>query len=310
MDSKEPEEHSLVKNQHRTVNGGQKKIVLCAWWSKGKRGKQGFSKRNGGFWKSGFRTYKPEKGASNDFNRLMNAPRPGPAGPAGHIDCASRPTPFRSALRVDAQAGDGTVGIGGWRPYHDEGQQRKDLSPWLAVRLTAEDSPWAFRTDGESHRVIFGLEASAVLMGLKFLLPPHVNGDPRKHLVVAPVLTDNQGNCHALSKLHSCRFPLAAVIMEMSEELKARAMTAEVQWAPGETNEEADASSNLQFAGFRVECRVAVSIPDIRWHIFDQALQWAQNSRSNREHHGPLRRCLKRKRHKKLGERLRLRDLW
>ena len=28
MDSKEPEEHSLVKNQHRTLNGGQKKIVL------------------------------------------------------------------------------------------------------------------------------------------------------------------------------------------------------------------------------------------------------------------------------------------
>ena len=28
MDSKEPEEQSLVKNQHRTLNGGQKKIVL------------------------------------------------------------------------------------------------------------------------------------------------------------------------------------------------------------------------------------------------------------------------------------------
>ena len=28
MDSKEPEEHSLVKNKHRTLNGGQKKIVL------------------------------------------------------------------------------------------------------------------------------------------------------------------------------------------------------------------------------------------------------------------------------------------
>ena len=33
-----------------------------------------------------------------------------------HIDCASRPLPFRSALRVDAQAGEGTVGIGEWWP--------------------------------------------------------------------------------------------------------------------------------------------------------------------------------------------------
>ena len=28
VDSKEPEEHSLVKNKHRTQNEGQKKIVL------------------------------------------------------------------------------------------------------------------------------------------------------------------------------------------------------------------------------------------------------------------------------------------
>ena len=28
MDSNEPEEHSLVKNKHSTVNGGQKKIAL------------------------------------------------------------------------------------------------------------------------------------------------------------------------------------------------------------------------------------------------------------------------------------------
>ena len=47
--------------------------------------------------------------------------------------------------------------------------------------------------------------------------------------MVALVLTDNQGNGHAFSLLHSCRFPLAAVIIEMSEELKARAMTAEVR---------------------------------------------------------------------------------
>ena len=40
----------------------------CAWWSKGKRGKKGVSKGNEGFQKGGFRTYQPEKGASNEFN--------------------------------------------------------------------------------------------------------------------------------------------------------------------------------------------------------------------------------------------------
>ena len=36
-------------------------------------------------------------------------------------DCTSCPLPFCSALRVDAQAGEGTVGIGAWWPYLDEG---------------------------------------------------------------------------------------------------------------------------------------------------------------------------------------------
>ena len=51
-DSKELEEYSLVNNKHRTLYGGQKKI--CAWWSKGKSGKKGFSKGDGSFQKGGF----------------------------------------------------------------------------------------------------------------------------------------------------------------------------------------------------------------------------------------------------------------
>ena len=131
-----------------------------------------------------------------------------------HTDCAACPLPFRSALRVDAKAGDGTVEIGAWWPNHDEGRHLwKDLAPWLA--------------DGESHRVISGLEAFALMMGLKFLLPPHMNGDGGKHLVVA-----QPGKRPRAFKADSCRFPPAAVITEMAEELKARVMTAEVQWAP------------------------------------------------------------------------------
>ena len=40
----------------------------CAWWSRGKRGKKGFSNGNEGFQKGGFRSYPPEKGTSNDAN--------------------------------------------------------------------------------------------------------------------------------------------------------------------------------------------------------------------------------------------------
>ena len=47
-------------------------------------------------------------------------------------DCASRPLPFRSPLRVDAQAGDGTVEMGTWWPYHDEGRAAADRSIAMA----------------------------------------------------------------------------------------------------------------------------------------------------------------------------------
>ena len=66
MDLKEPEEHSLVKNKHRTQNGGQKKIVLGGL--KEREARKVFSKGNEGFQKGGFRIYQPAKGASNDFN--------------------------------------------------------------------------------------------------------------------------------------------------------------------------------------------------------------------------------------------------
>ena len=40
----------------------------CAWWSKGKRCKKGFSEGNESFRKGGVRTNRPEKGSSSDFN--------------------------------------------------------------------------------------------------------------------------------------------------------------------------------------------------------------------------------------------------
>ena len=60
---KETEEHSLAKNKHKILKCGQKN---SAWWTKGRKGKKGLSKGNGGFQKGGFRPYQPDKGAGKD----------------------------------------------------------------------------------------------------------------------------------------------------------------------------------------------------------------------------------------------------
>ena len=60
MDSKEPEQHTLVKNKRWMLNGGQKKIVLGG--PKEKEARKVFRKVTRGLserWV--FRTYQPEK---------------------------------------------------------------------------------------------------------------------------------------------------------------------------------------------------------------------------------------------------------
>ena len=64
-DSKELEEYSLVKNKHRTLYGGQKKIVLGG--PKVREARKVSRNVMEAFRKVGFRTYQPEEGAGNDF---------------------------------------------------------------------------------------------------------------------------------------------------------------------------------------------------------------------------------------------------
>ena len=60
------EEEKAKAKEKEKVNS--KSEEDCAWWSKGRTGKKGFSQGNEGFQKGGFRTYQPEMGAGNDLN--------------------------------------------------------------------------------------------------------------------------------------------------------------------------------------------------------------------------------------------------
>ena len=63
VDQEEPEEHLGEEAQDPEFWPEED----CVWWSKGKRGKKGFSKGNESFRKGGFRTSPSEKGSSSDF---------------------------------------------------------------------------------------------------------------------------------------------------------------------------------------------------------------------------------------------------
>ena len=133
-------------------------------------------------------------------------------------------------------------------------------SPWLSLEVTPSNAPWAFEHSIETYRLIATLEALAVLLAVKHLLPEGTAQTESRCVAVTQVLTDNRGNCHILSKLHSTKFPISAIVMELAFMLKEKGLQAEVSWIPRESNTEADELSNLDVFWFSPEHRVDVDL--------------------------------------------------
>ena len=67
-----------------------------------------------------------------------------------HCPCALQRRSWKEAWRVDVHADENGVGVGGWWPQANEkGVVNKWDSPWFAVRVTPENSPWAFQKKKE-----------------------------------------------------------------------------------------------------------------------------------------------------------------
>ena len=190
-----------------------------------------------------------------------------------HVSCRQRSAPPQSSLRVDAHASAEGVGIGAWLPFVDvNGQILIARSPWLSLEVTPSNAPWAFEHGIETYRLIATLEALAVLLAVKHLLPEGTAQTESQSVAVTQVLTDNRGNGHILSKLHSTKFPISAIVMELAFMLKEKGLQAEVSWIPRESNTEADELSNLDVSRFSPEHRVDVDLANEDWRFFHKAL--------------------------------------
>ena len=161
-----------------------------------------------------------------------------------HYTCALTAASWSEGWRVDAKAEGEELGIGGWWPTADSaGVVSKARSPWFSVELTPQSAPWAFRRDGESFRLVATLEALRLLLAL-MVFGPSLEGDTRHQVIQLTTFTDNKGNGYAINKLMTTKFPLCAIVMELSAQMEAIGARVEVHWTPRERNEEADALSN------------------------------------------------------------------
>ena len=146
--------------------------------------------------------------------------------------------------RVDAQASDDRTSVGGWLPAAGpDGRPDPAYSYWFSEEVTEQDFPWVSRKDGKAASVIATLEALAMLLAVRALFPG-AQGNKRTTLTVVTSYTDNRCNGSLLNKLMSSKYPLSALLMEFSEQLRHSGVRPDVRWTPREANCEAGRLAN------------------------------------------------------------------
>jgi hypothetical protein len=161
-------------------------------------------------------------------------------------------------FRADAMASEVRVGIGGWEEEQGRPAQQ---SPWFAEEVTEEDAPWLFREGiGQAFRKIAALEMIATTACVRLF--GNSEGHQGKTIKMVGE-TDNKGNSHVIAKLLTTKFPLCAVLMQLTIDLGRRGIDLDLAWVPREENVLADALSNGVTEGMDPSLRRRFSIKDL-----------------------------------------------
>ena len=160
-------------------------------------------------------------------------------------------------FKSDAKAEAGRATIGGW--FCGNGTKPKD-APWFFVELFEQTSPWVLAKAGDPQRIIATLELLGSLLCL-VLFDFKATSTCR---VVQTITgsTDNLGNTLALQKYMSTKWPLAPMIMELSEQCPSRNLELHLSWQRRNFNTEADALTNRDFSAFQRQNQVHVDFSE------------------------------------------------
>ena len=74
----------------------------------------------------------------------------------------------------------------------------------------------------------------------------------------------------------STKWPLAPLLMELSEQLRKRKLELHLNWIRRDKNELADALSNGDFKSFNPDLRIPLSAEELKWIILPTALRWSK----------------------------------
>ena len=152
---------------------------------------------------------------------------------------ALRPLKFPTEVfRTDAKCADHYVVLGGV----ELGSGR-----WFSLRLTKEETPFLFKSTGESQWASAPAELLATLAALVAF--GFLNDESRRsQLEVSFVAgTDNKSNEALLLKASTTRWPLQLINMQLSAKLMKAGIKLLLRWRPRDENTLADELTNEQF---------------------------------------------------------------
>ena len=123
---------------------------------------------------------------------------------------------------------------------------------------------------GEPFRVIAALELLATLCCVVAFTPEEKA--PCVGSLTISGTTDNLGNKAVVARLMTTKFPLVAVLMELTAQLMQRGLELDLNWTPRLQNLQADALTNADFRGFDEALRVHVDVGSHPWLVLPEML--------------------------------------
>jgi hypothetical protein len=188
-------------------------------------------------------------------------------------------------FRTDAKAENGKATVGGWECRN--GTPTKSARWWF-LKVEPDVFPWAFAKNNDPQRVIATLELLGTLLSI--IIFNYESKDFWTSSCTISADTDNQGVSLAMHKFMSTKWPLTAVLAELSEQLRMRQLELHLSWVRRDRNVEADAITNEDFSAFSPGNRIQVSPADIPWVVLPKIMEWSkqiyehnENGRINRE---------------------------
>eukprot|EP00438_Fugacium_kawagutii_P035385 Skav201844 [mRNA] locus=scaffold484:280511:282334:- [translate_table: standard] len=170
----------------------------------------------------------------------------------------------RIRVWTDAKATEDQAWIGGWIEEDEDSKKcewfSEEVVPWMA--------PWLKIKGRNPKRVIAALEMLATLVAVKIWIRK-AGGDMN---VRAEAFTDNRGNEFILQKGMTTKFPIALLVIEMSETLRSEEATAGLTWIRREDNQKADDLTNMEFKHFSEERRIRVTEEKCEWLVLKDLL--------------------------------------